>query len=509
MKDYKSQNINKILIVAFVFLIFVFTAYYSNESKIYPIVCMIYAGIVILIEWKENVERRKMSNEAKQIDRFLSEVRHKFYIHGMADEAVFDAEETVTDLIIKKKIQRLCAVLKSEDYNREAEKYRKEETNRYLKLFLTICLTVMEFGDKKVDGYSMFLMNLMNLKYEMRREQMQKKRLFGKMSGMTMVAVIPAFFLKLIQNWGVSNLPELEEFYQCRRGRTIAALAFSVSVLVFFILNLLKEQREAEYKVHAVLSRLEKNKKINRLLHRLEARTPVLRRMAETALDEAGENMNVRQLYLMVLLGVGSVTVFSFVYLIWIKINEEEGISIIFFISVLFIVGLYPIYKLQIKKILMRITMEEEVLQYHSIIVMLMYVEKIAVYEILESLEQFSVIFRRSISNCLNSYHSGNCEALEELRVREGCEAFRRLVDQFIMCDEIGVRQAFDEIKADRIFYQQKQDQQAELTIGKKILVGQFLAFIPMIFTVSCYLIIPFAGESIGMLTEVYGELQM
>ena len=146
--------------------------------------------------------------------------------------------------------------------------------------------------------------------------------------------------------------------------------------------------------------------------------------------------------------------------------------------------------------------MDEEVIQFYSVITMLMYVERMGVNKILEALEQFAVIFRRSISDCLNDYHNGEIKALQDMRNKEGCEAFRKLTDKFIICDRIGVRNAFDDLQTDREFYIEKQKQDAELALRKKVLLGQFISFVPLVLTIAGYLIIPFAKESVAMLSE-------
>ena len=60
--------------------------------------------------------------------------------------------------------------------------------------------------------------------------------------------------------------------------------------------------------------------------------------------------------------------------------------------------------------------MENEVMQFQTIILMLMKIERVNVEMILEWLERYSNIFRDPISKCVNNYESGAWEALEELK---------------------------------------------------------------------------------------------
>ena len=60
--------------------------------------------------------------------------------------------------------------------------------------------------------------------------------------------------------------------------------------------------------------------------------------------------------------------------------------------------------------------MENEVMQFQTIITMLMNIERVNVEIILEWLERYSNIFREPITRCVNNYEAGAWEALEELK---------------------------------------------------------------------------------------------
>lgn len=472
----------------------------------YSFACIVFLSVFLISEYLEYRKRKALRDENEALGLFLSEVRHRYYIHGMADEAVFDAEESICDCKFREKITRLADVLRSEDASTEAVCYRQMEKNRYLKLFLTLSLTVMEYGDRKNNNQSLYLSNLMNIKGEMRKEIIADRELQGRTSGMTVVAAAPAFFLKLIEGWGIENLPELESFYQSTFGKTLAAALFLCSVLTYLLINILRARSELNEALHIVLRKIEAVPFIRRALRYLEAEFPKHHKKALIQLNEAGESMTSRQLLLQKILFSGTVLFFFIMAGINQALHEEEGIHFLFIVFCILFSFYIPDMLLCLKRSMVKLHMEEEVMQYHSIIMMLMYIEKVAVYEILEVIEQFSLIFRRTISDCLNDFPSGETEALEEMRHKEGCAAFRRLTEQFLMCDRIGVRQAFDEIQADREYYQKKQEAETAMIIHKKILLGQFIAFLPLILCVGLYLIVPFAKESLEMLQVFYAE---
>ena len=75
-----------------------------------------------------------------------------------------------------------------------------------------------------------------------------------------------------------------------------------------------------------------------------------------------------------------------------------------------------PNLLLKFQKKMRQLEMENEVMQFQTIILMLMKIERVNVEMILEWLERYSNIFRDPISRCVNNYESGPWESLEELK---------------------------------------------------------------------------------------------
>jgi hypothetical protein len=147
---------------------------------------------------------------------------------------------------------------------------------------------------------------------------------------------------------------------------------------------------------------------------------------------------------------------------------------------------LMVIYKLRI----MKYSMEDEVNQLNSIIYMLMYNEHITVKDLLEEIELFSVIFKKSIQECINEYNSGEIEALNKLKEKESFGPFIRMVDNFIRCDAMPIYKAFDEIASDRDNYHERRKLENEISIQKRADNAQLLSYIPAVFVI-IYLTLP------------------
>ena len=75
-----------------------------------------------------------------------------------------------------------------------------------------------------------------------------------------------------------------------------------------------------------------------------------------------------------------------------------------------------PKLMLIFQKMLRQLEIENEIMQFQTIILMLMKIERVNVEIILEWLERYANIFREPISKCVNNFESGAWEALEQLK---------------------------------------------------------------------------------------------
>jgi len=139
-----------------------------------------------------------------------------------------------------------------------------------------------------------------------------------------------------------------------------------------------------------------------------------------------------------------------------------------------------------------KLEMENEVMQFQTIILMLMKIERVNVEMILEWLERYSNIFRDPISKCVNNFESGPWEALEELKNDLAFPQMIRIVESLqAAVEQIPIREAFDELDTERAYYQEKRKESNEILISRKSLIGKVIGFAPMVILFVGYLIIP------------------
>ncbi len=179
-------------------------------------------------------------------------------------------------------------------------------------------------------------------------------------------------------------------------------------------------------------------------------------------------------------------------------------------LAILFALAGYmaPVLMMIFQKKMRQMEMENEVMQFQTIIVMLMKIERVNVEMILEWLERYSNIFREPISRCVNNYEAGAWEALEELKNSVTNQDMIRIVESLqAAVEKIPIREAFDELDADRDYHKEKRKEANNILISRKGLIGKGVGFAPMICLFVGYLIIPLVVIGITSMSDAFSQM--
>ena len=151
-----------------------------------------------------------------------------------------------------------------------------------------------------------------------------------------------------------------------------------------------------------------------------------------------------------------------------------------------------PVWMLMFQAKMRQIEMEDEVMQFQTIILMLMRIERVNVEMILEWLERYANIFKEPIAKCLNNYEAGAWEALEEMKEEISYMPLVRIVESMqAAVEKIPIKDAFDELESERDYYQEKRKESNDRLIKRKGMIGKVIGFAPMVCMFVGYLIIP------------------
>lgn len=462
---------------------------------------------IIIMELEYKQTNNKEERTLLRFEWFLSEIRHRYYVHGMVDEAVKEAMDACPYSELKLEISKIHAVLISNDSKIAMTNYRISQSNRFYCMFVTLCLLVIEFGDQKFEGNSLFLHNIKNLREEVHMDIQSRRFIRNTFAGLTFVLLLPICTLKLIEAWGISNLSELTVYYHGNYSIIFYLCLFVLTACLYYLFYIVKVPYHISIKTHEILKWLLTCAFVKRLVHNYTNHYYYRVLRLNRLLKEVGENMEASMFLIQRLVMGCSAFLVSVILSIYMCGGYYRWYYGVICAIVAVIVYWIPYLLLLYRRKAMLLCMEEEVLQFHSILMMLMYFPRISVYELLEAMEEFAVIFKHSLKQCLLEYESGQREALLRLKQREHCTSFQRLVDNLLMCDEVGVVRALDEVSIERNYHREKRKQVSDFQIQKKGYLCQFLAFLPLFFTVGFYLIIPFVTVSITKLLQISNEV--
>lgn len=167
-----------------------------------------------------------------------------------------------------------------------------------------------------------------------------------------------------------------------------------------------------------------------------------------------------------------------------------------------------PIIKLRATKGSAQRRMEDEVIQFQTIIMMIAFFERTTIYSILEWMNEFAVIFRDGITTCLNHMNAGDEDALDALIEEENFPMFTMLIENLKMSDRVGVSQAFNNIGIVRENFQLTREQSTQLRVKGNATIASLLVLVPFLFVIFGFLVYPYMTESNRQMTEALTEVQ-
>lgn len=167
-------------------------------------------------------------------------------------------------------------------------------------------------------------------------------------------------------------------------------------------------------------------------------------------------------------------------------------------------VGFYVPYWILLYQIsIMKMSMEDEVVQFQTLALILMHVDGVTIDTLLEWMDRFAFCFKDSIAECIINLEYSIKRALEKMKAREPFPPFKRYVDNLLSIDDVGMVSAFDEIESEREFYKKKREQDNEIISNQKASQGKMIAYVPLIAVVGGYMILPFLIMSLNMMSTM------
>ncbi len=559
-------------------------------------------GVTVIIETilEMLVDRLDFKMLKQTLDLF-SEVRHYYHEFGMVDEAIYESAQILNNEITVQGTA-IYEMLTANDSETELEKYYDTAPNRYLKAFAGLSYLTREYGDRKVDGASLYLRNVNNISQELQMEILKRDKINYIFQSLSVISIAPLFVIKILRDWAISTFSITSVFYLGKIGRIMEIVILLMGFLCYNLLRRVKEttdkSRDTGMNHNVWQAKAYKIRPIEWIVDRLmPVPGSVEYGKQQQLLIDTGANKKLEWVYVnrilsVILCFIAMMGLFSYLHkyeqnrilteptseemtlgnvsesekekqmeitnfdnyfiekytdkeytreeLVQFvitsadfkeKYSDEEvaekaaerivdkidtfkneyvkPFEVLIALAVAFMGYSIPMWILKFQRKMLEVERESEVMQFQTIILMLMRIERISVETILEWLERFANLFKPSISTCLNNFEAGGWRALEQLKDESTYEPFIRIVENLqAAVEKIPIPDAFDELESERAFFQEKRKEANERLITKKSMIGKVVGFAPMIVLFVGYLIAPLIWVSMTSMGEYMSQMQ-
>ena len=527
----------------------------------------------------------------EQFSTFLSQVRNGYERCGRVDDAVGDLIEKIP-YEISLHAARIHKILKSTHVIDGAEDYADISPNQFFTTFVEICATTIEYGDKKLaDGGSMFERNLTFLKEEVNNELLRRQMNNAQFAGLSIISIAPAFFVKMVSSYWISNIPDMASYYNGSFGTISMVAVFAISIACYKAITYLKDPKRVKIsKDDGISKRVSQIRPIRRMINAHVQRYYSRSLREEEMLRMTGDHLGINAfiirrftacfacaLAVIVVLTTSIirdktqlVSDFTDAYRSSSVTNEElketmkevagayladgdylkshtteytesERAALIAEIQanttvtekrfasdvadlviervedyqdvyfkwwyLLIIFGaagfgfLLPYIVLCFKQQSVNMDMDDEVVQFQTIVLMLMHVDGCSVDMLLEWMERFAFCFKQEISTCLAKLHMKGQAAIQEMYDEESYPSFQNFVGNLLNVDNVGIEQAFSGIESEREFYKDKRREDNNELLQKKSNIAMMLCFVPLFVLLFAHFIYPVAQYAISELS--------
>lgn len=555
----------------------------TNANTLLMVILLLFELFMVDTLIDGSVDKLDNKILKEQID-FFSEIRHAYHEFNMVEEAIYQVSQD-DERSVSAQGEKIYEILISDDPEMELEKYYDVAPNSFLKEFAGVSYLTKEFGDRKVDGGSLYLKNVNNITQEMQLEILKRDKLNYVFQSLSFIAIAPVLFLEPLKSWSISNFAFTEPWYNGKSGMIVQIFILIIAFVSYILTRKLKDNGSTNVNTKNTQNPWQKkvyDKKIGKRIVDMfmpKQGTKEHRKVSNMLKDSASplkiEWLYTNRIAIAIVTFFASIVLFANLHTIAIdyiytnptsdydlisglsekdkkaamevtKIHNKfldkyrysnpnikleqikadmlksedyksakdeeieknakkiyEKLQIVkqefmqwyeILLAMVFSIAGYmsPIWLLFFQVKMRQLEMEDEVMQFQTIILMLMRIERVNVEIILEWLERYANIFKPVISKCVNNYEAGAWEALEEMKNEVTYQQFIRIVESLqAAVEKIPIRDAFDELDSERDYYQEKRKESNNRLIARKAMIGKAIGFAPMICLFVGYLIVP------------------
>ena len=536
----------------------------------------------------------------KEQIEFFSEIRHAYHEYNMVEEAIYQVSQD-DERTVSAQGEKIYEILISDDPEMELEKYYDIAPNSFLKEFAGVSYLTKEFGDRKVDGASLYLKNVNNITQEMQLEILKRDKLNYVFQSLAFISIAPVLLLEPLKNWATDNFQFTISWYNGKSGMIVQILILIITFVSYILVRKLKDNGSTNMNTkntenpwqQKIYSKKPFKKIIDLFIPKQGTKE---HRKVSQMLKDAASHLKIEWLYtnriaLAIVSFLVSIVLFAHLHVIAVdyvyneptadynlisglnekdkksamevtmihnkfldKFRGQKGVTQdkieyemrrsvdymeatdeeittnakkiyeklmiinqefmqwyeLLLAFVIAIVGyMSPIWLLFFQVKMRQLEMEDEVMQFQTIILMLMRIERVNVEIILEWLERYANIFKPVLTKCINNYEAGAWEALEEMKNEVSYQQFIRIVESMqAAVEKIPIKDAFDELDSERDYYQEKRKESNNRLISRKAMIGKVIGFAPMVSLFVGYLIVPLVFVGFTSMGSSFASMQ-
>ena len=583
--------------LAIVVPVMILTIMISSKNFLLMFILLLFELFMIdtLIDGSVDKIDNKILKE--QID-FFSEIRHAYHEYNMVEEAIYQVSQD-DEKDVSRQGEKIYEILISDDPEMELEKYYDIAPNSFLKEFAGVSYLTKEFGDRKVDGASLYLKNVNNITQEMQLEILKRDKLNYVFQSLSVIAIAPVLLLEPLKNWAISNFSSTASWYQGKAGMIVQMLILLITFVSYVLVRKLKDNGSTAIDTRTEnpwQEKLYKKKPIKKIVDLFIPKkgTKEYRKVVQLLKDAASpqkmEWLFMNRIAIAIVTFFASIIVFTQLHVVAInyiytepttdyniigglsekdekkamEITKQDNIVLdqyrgkpkttqeqiktsvqklkyyegaesteidkaaeriynklqvinteyvqwfeLLLAFVFAVIGyMAPLWILVFQAKMRQLEMEDEVMQFQTIILMLMRIERVNVEIILEWLERYSNIFKAPITKCVNNYEAGAWEALEAMKEEVNYVPMIRIIESLqAAVEKIPITDAFDELDSERDYYQEKRKESNERLIKRKGMIGKAIGFAPMVCLFVGYLIIPLVFIGLTSMSSSFSSM--
>ncbi len=232
-----SKILTKTLIV---FLLLVLATVIITISNPFLMFILMIFEIFALDTFVDSQVDKIDNNLLKEQLEFFAEIRHAYHEFNMVEEAIYQVSQD-DEKNVSRQGEKIYEILISDDPETELEKYYDIAPNSYLKEFAGVSYLTKEYGDRKVEGASLYLKNVNNITQEMQLEILKRDKLDYVFQSLSVIAILPALCIEPLKKWAIGNFSFTEAFYSGKPGTIVQ---FLLIVLIFVSYMLIRKVKD-------------------------------------------------------------------------------------------------------------------------------------------------------------------------------------------------------------------------------------------------------------------------